>query len=183
MPIRALRPLGAVHGPLGAATRRVDAGARVAGSCLSPVFADAVAIAREEPSIKKILLAYDGGEPARRALEQTIELATRLEAEVGVVSVVPARSGRAPIDPWDDRAVHAEELLEARRALRAAGIEAEMLEPGGDVARTIERLADERGYDTIVVGTRGARGLARTFQGSVSEHVASHAHVTVVVAR
>ena len=49
--------------------------------------------------------------------------------------------------------------------------------------RTIERVADERGYDTIVIGTRGVRSLARTLQGSVSEHVASHAHVTVVVAR
>ena len=58
-----------------------------------------------------------------------------------------------------------------------------MLEPGGDVARTIERVADERGYDTIVVGTRGLGSLARTLQGSVSEHVATHAHATVVVAR
>jgi nucleotide-binding universal stress UspA family protein len=147
------------------------------------VFDVAVVIAREEPSMKKILLAYDGGEPAKRALEQTIELARVLQAEVGVISVVPVRSGRTAIDPWDDRTVHAEELLEARRALREAGIEAEMLEPGGDVARTIERVADERGYDTIVVGTRGVRSLARTLQGSVSEHVASHAHVTVIVAR
>jgi nucleotide-binding universal stress UspA family protein len=133
--------------------------------------------------MKKILLAYDGGEPARRALEQTIELATSFGAEVGVISVVPARRGHAPIDPWDDRTVHAEELLEARRALREAGIEAEMLEPGGDVARTIERVADERGYDTIVVGARGPGSLAKVLQGSVSEHVASHAHTTVVVAR
>ena len=72
--------------------------------------------------MKKILLAYDGGEPAKRALDQTIELAVKFEAEVGVISVVPVRSGRAPIDPWDDRTVHAEELLEARRALSEAGI-------------------------------------------------------------
>jgi nucleotide-binding universal stress UspA family protein len=133
--------------------------------------------------MKRILLAYDGGEPAKRALEQTIELAKAFEAEVGVISVVPSRSGRAPVDPWDDRTVHAEELLEARRTLREAGIEAEMLEPGGDVARTIERIADERGYDTIVVGTRGLGSLAKTLQGSVSEHVAAHAHTTVIVAR
>jgi nucleotide-binding universal stress UspA family protein len=133
--------------------------------------------------MKRILLAYDGGLPAKRALEQTIELAKAFGAEVGVISVVPSRSGRAPVDPWDDRTVHAEELLEARRALRDAGIEAEMLEPGGHVARTIERVADERGYDTIVVGTRGLGSLARTLQGSVSEHVAAHAHATVIVAR
>ena len=131
----------------------------------------------------KILLAYDGGEPAKRALDQTIELARHFEATVGVISVVPVRSGRAPADPWDDRTVHAEELLEARKLLREAGIEAELLEPGGDPAKTIERMADERGYDTIVIGTRGLGNLGRTLQGSVSEHVATNAHVTVVVAR
>jgi nucleotide-binding universal stress UspA family protein len=133
--------------------------------------------------MKNILLAYDGGEPAKRALDQTVELAKRFDASVGVISVVPARTGRSPIDPWDDRTVHAEELLEARRLLREAGIEAELLEPGGDPARTIEHMADERGYDTIVIGTRGLGALARTLQGSVSEHVAANAHVTVVVAR
>ncbi len=133
--------------------------------------------------MNKILLAYDGGEPARRALDQTVELAKRFEATVGVISVVPVRPGRAPMDPWDDRTVHAEELLEARKLLREAGIEAELLEPGGDPAKTIERMADERGYDTIVIGTRGLGALGRMLQGSVSEHVATNAHVTVVVAR
>jgi nucleotide-binding universal stress UspA family protein len=100
-----------------------------------------------------------------------------------VISVVPVKLGAASVDPWDDRTVHAEELLEARNALRAAGIEAEMLEPGGDVAKTIERVADERGYDTIVIGSRGLGSLAKVLQGSVSEHVATHAHATVIVAR
>jgi nucleotide-binding universal stress UspA family protein len=131
----------------------------------------------------RILLAYDGGDPAKRALEQTIELARRFDASVGVISVVPARNGKAPVDPWDDRTVHAEELLEARRLLREAGIEAELMEPAGDVAKTIERVADERGYDTIVVGTRGLGSLTKALQGSVSEHVATHAHATVVIAR
>jgi len=133
--------------------------------------------------MKKILLAYDGGEPARRALEQTITLAKSFDAEVGVVSVVPVHPGRAPIDPWDDRTVHAEELLEARKLLREAGIEATLIEPGGDPAKTIERIADERHFDTIVIGSRGLGTIARTLQGSVSEHVAANARTTVVVAR
>jgi nucleotide-binding universal stress UspA family protein len=133
--------------------------------------------------MNKILLAYDGGEPAKRALDQTIELARKFGATVGVISVVPVRPGRAPIDPWDDRTVHAEELLEARTLLREAGIEAELFEPGGDPAKLIERVADERGYDTIVVGSRGLNALTKMLQGSVSDHVATHAHATVVVAR
>ena len=133
--------------------------------------------------MKKILLAYDGGEPSKRALDQAVELAKHFEATIGVISVVPVHPGRAPIDPWDDRTVHAEELLEARTLLREAGIEAELLEPGGEPAKTIERIADERGYDMIVIGSRGLGAVARTLQGSVSEHVAANAHVTVVVAR
>lgn len=133
--------------------------------------------------MNKILLAYDGGEPAKRALDQTIELARKFDAQVGVISVVPVHPGRAPIDPWDDRTVHAEELLEARTLLREAGIEAELYEPGGDPAKVIEEIADERGYDTIVIGSRGLNTIARMLQGSVSDHVATHAHATVVVAR
>ncbi|MHB8959510.1 MAG: universal stress protein [Candidatus Limnocylindrales bacterium] len=133
--------------------------------------------------MKKILLAYDGGEPARRALDQTIELAKLFDAEVGVISVVPVHPGRVPIDPWDDRTVHAEELLEARKLLREAGIEASLIEPGGDPAKTIERIADERDFDTIILGSRGLGTVARALQGSVSEHVAANARATVVVAR
>lgn len=131
----------------------------------------------------KILLAYDGGEPARRALEQTIELARQFNATVGVVSVVPVSPGRSPIDPWDDRAVHAEELLEARRLLREAGIEAELMEPSGNPAKVIEQIAAEQDYDAIVIGSRGLGTIARALQGSVSDHVATHASRTVVIAR
>jgi nucleotide-binding universal stress UspA family protein len=133
--------------------------------------------------MRKILLAYDGDEPAKRALEQTIELATKLGAAVGVISVVPAAGPEGASDPWDDREVHAEELLEARRRLREAGIDAEVYEPDGDVAQSIERIADEHGYDVIILGTRGLGSVSRAMQGSVSEHVATHAHSTVIVTR
>lgn len=47
-------------------------------------------------------MAYDGGTPARKALETAAELAKKFDASVAVVSVVPVHPGRAPIDPWDD---------------------------------------------------------------------------------
>lgn len=133
--------------------------------------------------MKRILLAYDGGEPARKALETTAELARKFEAEVSVVSVVPFHPGRSPIDPWDDGLVHADELREAGRLLREQGIEAELLEPSGDPAPTIERIAAERGADVVVVGARGLGAVGRVLQGSVSQHVATHAAATVIVVR
>jgi nucleotide-binding universal stress UspA family protein len=133
--------------------------------------------------MKKILIAYDGGEPARRALDTAAELARLTGATVSVVSVVPVHPGRFPIDPWDDTSIHAEELIEARRLLREHGIEAELIEPSGDPAVAIERIAEDGNYDTVVIGSRGLNLVGRVFQGSVSEHVATHAKATVVIAR
>ena len=132
--------------------------------------------------MNKILLAYDGGEPARRGLEKAAELARLTGAQVAVVSVVPVHPGRFPVDPWDDTSVHAQELIEARRLLREKGIEAELIEPSGDPATPIERIAEEGGFDTVVLGSRGLSLMSRVLQGSVSEHVATHAKATVVIA-
>ena len=133
--------------------------------------------------MKKILVAYDGSDPAKQALEQAADLAHALGGTVAVVSVVPVHPGRAPVDPWDDRNVHTSELEEAKSILAARGIEAELLEPAGDPATTIERVADEGGYDTVILGSRGLGSVARFLQGSVSEHVATHAKGTIIVVR
>lgn len=133
--------------------------------------------------MKRILVAYDGGEPARKALETAIDLASHHEASISVVSVVPFHPGRAPIDPWDDAAVHAQALDEAKQILAEHGMDAELLEPIGDPAATIERIADDGGYDTVVVGSRGLGAVSRFLQGSVSGHVATHTRATVVIAR
>jgi nucleotide-binding universal stress UspA family protein len=133
--------------------------------------------------MKRILLAYDGGEPARRALDTAIDLAKHYDARVDVVSVVPLHPGRMPVDPWDDNVVHAAELRDAKAILEEHGLHPELIEPVGDPAHSIERIALDGGYDTVVIGSRGLGVLSRLLQGSVSEHVASNAKTTVVVAR
>lgn len=133
--------------------------------------------------MKRILVAYDGEEPARKALETAIDLAQRHEASISVVSVVPIRVGRAPMDPWDDSIVHAAALDEAKQILADHGMTADLMEPIGDPASTIERIADDGGFDTVVIGSRNLGTVSRLLQGSVSGHVATHAHATVVVAR
>jgi nucleotide-binding universal stress UspA family protein len=131
----------------------------------------------------KILLAYDGGDPAHKALDLTADFASKLGATVAVVSVVPVHPGRAPFDPWDDKTVHDAQLAEARAVLASHGVVAETIEPSGEPAQAIERVAESGHFDTIVVGTRGLNAAARFLQGSVSEHVATHAKTTVIVAR
>lgn len=133
--------------------------------------------------MQKLLLAYDGSDHSRRALQLAAEMTRRFGAVLTVLSVVPVHPGRTPIDPWDDSHAHAEELVEARRLLREEGIEAKLVESAGNVPEVIERFAEAGSFDAVVVGSRGLGMLGRALQGSVSEHVATHASTTVVVAR
>ncbi len=130
--------------------------------------------------MNKILVAYDGGEPGRRALVMAARLAVAFGSRVDVVSVVAEGFGRVEGADEEPAIVHARELVEARALLRDAGVDAGLIEPAGDPARTIERLAEEGGYDTVVVG--GSRALdGRSWPESVTAHVAVNAAATVVV--
>ena len=133
--------------------------------------------------MKKILVAYDGGEPAHRALERGADLARAFGAELAVISVTPWGRGRVPIDPWDDAKIHAAALRSAAEWLSHRGLAAELLSPAGDPAETIDDVAKAGAFDTIVVGSRGLGPVARFMQGSVSEHIAANATASVVIAR
>jgi len=133
--------------------------------------------------MQHILVAYDGGAPARRALDTAIELAKRFDASLAIVSVVRRHAGRMSVDPWHDTPVHDRELADASGIAAREGVAAELIESFGDPARTIERVAEMGRFDTIVVGTRDQAALARWFQGSTSAHVATHAQATVIVVR
>ena len=98
------------------------------------------------------------------------------------MSVVPEGFGRVEGALEEPAIVHARELVEARAMLRDQGVDAGLIEPAGDPARTIERLAADGAYDTVIVG--GSRGLAdgRPWSDTVMAHVAANATATVIVA-
>ncbi len=131
--------------------------------------------------MKKILLAYDGGEPARRALETAGQLARAFHAPLSVVSVVPEAADGPADTPLIDASVRARELQEAKRLLSGMGIEVELLEPSGDPACRIEQIAEEGGFDTIVIASGDGTPVDRASRGHVSRHVLAHAAATVVV--
>jgi nucleotide-binding universal stress UspA family protein len=129
----------------------------------------------------RILLAYDGSEQAQRALDYTIEMATLMKAEIGVVSVVPVHAGRIGMDPWDDSKVHSAELVQARDRIKEAGLTASLYEPFGEIADEIVKTARHGGYDMIVTGSRHLGMVDRILQGSVSQGVALLSGVTVTI--
>jgi nucleotide-binding universal stress UspA family protein len=136
----------------------------------------------EVGAMRKILVAYDGGEPGRRALSMAARLARAFGSRVDVVSVVAEGFGRVDGVAEEPAIVHARELVEARALLREEGVEAGLIEPAGDPATTIERLASEGDYDTIVLGASRAAARGAPWAESVTAHVAANSRATVVVA-
>lgn len=133
--------------------------------------------------MRKILVAYDGGAHGRAALALAARLARAFAARVDVVSVVPGGFGDRGAAGTGAAIAHARSLVEAREALRADGIDAGLVEPAGDPAETIGHLAEEGGYDTLIVGAgRDEAGRSGAGDGVVGR-LAATARTTLIVAR
>ncbi len=135
--------------------------------------------------MKTIVLGYDDTEPAKSALESTAELAKAFDANVIVVSVAPvlapAFHGIGPIDPVDPPELHREQLEHAKAVLGKSGIEADYQVALGDPADMILDVAEARGADMIVVGSREVGLVQRLLGQSVSGAVQRKAHCDVLI--
>jgi nucleotide-binding universal stress UspA family protein len=135
--------------------------------------------------MQTIVVGYDETEAAKRALERAADLAQAFGSKLVVTSVAKRLAGTAraasAIDPVESPAVHQRELDEARQTLASRGIEAEYVPAIGDPDDAIVDLAEERGADLIVVGTREPGFVQRLLGGSVSESVSRHAHRDVLI--
>ena len=130
--------------------------------------------------MKQILVATDGSENGRYALEEAVELAAAARAKLTVVYVRPSP---LPVlgEPVYQRSLSAElsradeTVTIATGVARTAGVEAEAEVLEGAPAKRIVELARLRDVDLIVVGSRGLGTVAGTLLGSVSREVLHHA--------
>ena len=132
----------------------------------------------------RIVVGYDGSEPAQRALDRAAELAG-YGTTVTVVSVAPSvyTQGLQPVADPDDTERARALLAEARDRLALRQVPVSTRDAVGEPAAMIVETADELGADLIVVGTRNGNALERLVLGSTSTKVLHHAHCDVLVVR
>lgn len=144
----------------------------------------------------KILIATDGSDFAIRAARRALGLLSTDHAftilTVGAsgvpvsgladpegISVVPDMTTAEELQDQVDR----EAKDAAERTLDALGIKAKTRVERGDARVEICRIAEEDGFDLVVLGSHGWGLLHRVMMGSVSHHVLHHAHCPVMVMR
>ncbi len=135
--------------------------------------------------MKSIVLAYDGSDPAKRALDRMSEFANGAAVTiVSVVRILPASGRSAGAIDQDEVAEREQELTEAAAYLRGKGIEPKTVEAHGiDVGAAIVEEARGLDADLIVVGSTGKNLGERLVLGSVSTKVVHEAPCDVLVVR
>ncbi len=140
----------------------------------------------------KILLAYDGSENAKRALERAIVLSKGSNSELTIAYHVDLEAfetfaARHLLAELRDKMVaDAEKLVaEAASTTNQRGVPSvrTLVLQDGDPADAMLSVAIGEGVDLIVVGRRGVRALERFLLGSVSSRIVDHAKCDVLVVK
>jgi nucleotide-binding universal stress UspA family protein len=146
--------------------------------------------------MRRILLAYDGSDGARRALDRAIVEARESRTRITVLSVedvpldpgVPGNFGTLDdIPDWErgtptappDVIAH---LDEANKQLAKAGLDADLTWAAGEPGQVIAETARRIHAHAIVLGEHHHGRLARFFGADVGAEVQQHAGCDVILA-
>jgi nucleotide-binding universal stress UspA family protein len=134
---------------------------------------------------ERILVAVDGSEFSKMALDQAISLGTTCNSSIFVVGVVDLYPEQLAVAPSLEEKLSGEvrgHLDEARAKVEAANIPCEtIVRINGQPHEAIIQEAKGRDVDLIVMGTHGRTGLKRVLIGSVAQKVIGHAPCPVLV--
>ncbi len=139
---------------------------------------------------KKMLLAIDGSENARRAAESAIGLFNLIvgaSLTVTYISPNPPSQTRLVKADFD---VHSLLIEDANKIsgktldmLKESGVNYDLEVAIGDPAAEILKIRDKVEAGLIIVGSRGLGSLSGVVLGSVSQKIAHHAHCPVMIVK
>ena len=147
----------------------------------------------------KVLIATDGSDFSKAAIEKACEMLAKGENDLVEVISVSAEVSNPGTEPFAVSTEYiqemekigreqatkfvseAEEIIRGRFANSSVQITTKIIK--GSAGRAIVEEAESWGADLIVVGSHGYGFWGRTFLGSTSNQVIHHAHCSVLVVR
>ena len=132
--------------------------------------------------VKKILLPTDGSTHSLKAAEYAAEISKQFESETHILNVITKSTIRISRKREEKSSVQAlEETKDVfdRRSIKV--IVRKLVR--GNPAEIICKIAEEEGFDLIVIGSRGLSGMKAFFLGGVSDKVSRHAICPVLIVR
>jgi nucleotide-binding universal stress UspA family protein len=141
------------------------------------------------PDFETIVIATDGSESVRRAVDVTLDFAARFEAAVHALYVVDEEEVASSPERIREDMQHAlqetggEALVTVQRRAKDLGCEVTTAVREGRPAQEVIDYAREVDADLVATGTRGRHGENRFLIGSVAEHVVRSCPVPVLTVR
>lgn len=133
--------------------------------------------------LETIVVGVDGSAHAARALAQAGDLAERTGARIIAVHAAHGTQTDASVQPLATRRRSLPDLLEDWcTPLHVRGLDDhESVIVEGDARTALVDIADERGADLLVIGSRGLGPVTKLVLGSVASSLINHSHIPVTV--
>ena len=136
-------------------------------------------------NIKKILVPIDGSKNSMRGLDEAIYLARQCHATITGLYVIPIypRNFTDVIMPYQIHLTKsAKKFMESAKTICAQkGIMFKSKIIFGSPSLEIDEMVKKKGFDIIVIGSRGESGLKEIFLGSVANAVVHKSKIPVLV--
>lgn len=139
--------------------------------------------------MKKILVTHDGSKASDKALKKAVEIGTKFESTIMVLSVIPELYLTELSDADRQRIADmlTEEIKVAMEKIRASlagrSIDAKIILRQGDPAEKILETAKKMKVDLIVTGSHGRHGAKKFLLGSVSTRIVDYSSCPVLVVK
>ena len=144
----------------------------------------------------RIMLATDGSKLSQKAVKSAIDLASKFNAELVAVKVIPRYvqtyfEGSFTVADIDVKSIEAQwaagaqqvlDKISSSAAAKGVSVKTSVIK-SDDIAEGLVKAANKMKVDLIVMASHGRKGIKRLLLGSETQNVLTHSEVPVLVLR
>ncbi len=144
----------------------------------------------------RIMLATDGSKLSQKAVKSAIDMATKFNAELVAVKVIPRYvqtyfEGSFTVADIDVKSIEAQwaagaqvvlDKIATNAAAKGVSVKTAVIK-SDDISDGLVKTANKMKVDLIVMASHGRKGIKRLLLGSETQNVLTHSEVPVLVLR